>query len=445
MPSINTRIVASASIVLAIFIAATGLALDRAFRDSARSARQERLLGQVYLLIAATEVDEEGRVTIPQTLSEARFSLPASGLYGEITNSTGGIVWRSESALDTSIPSANLTAGIQQFGQLVNNNGETFFVYGLGVNWAAGTHHFPLTFTVAEDLAPFNAQLNLYRQSLWGWLGGMALLLLLAQAAVLRWSLRPLRRVARDLSAIESGRQQQLEGVYPLEIKKLTDNLNALIKRERAQQTRYRDALADLAHSLKTPLAVIRATLTDQAKQHSLPDTVEEQVARMDHIVAYQLQRAATAGRATGLSARISIQPIVEKIVASLNKVYRDKQIRTHVVVNPGAHFRGDEGDLTEVLGNLADNAYKWCKGTVQVEVRTLDNQLTITVEDDGPGIAAAEAAHVLERGVRADEVVHGHGIGLAVVRDIVQSYDGRIIIARSPLGGAAISLHLPN
>src|SRR5690606_28273034 len=155
------------------------------------------------------------------------------------------------------------------------------FVQSLGINWAAGNTHHAFTFSVSEDLTEFNQQINHYRQSLWGWLAALALLLLLAQAATLRWGLRPMRRVSKELSAIQQGQQEKLEGTYPREIKQLTDNLNALLQHERAQQQRYRNALADIAHSLKTPLAVVRGALSDAQTPQPLAGILEEQVARM--------------------------------------------------------------------------------------------------------------------------------------------------------------------
>jgi two-component system, OmpR family, sensor histidine kinase PhoQ len=442
MKSINTRIIVSASIVLLVFIIATGLALDRAFRDSARSARQERLLGQIYLLIAAAEVDADGLIAMPLSFSEARFSLPGSGLYGTIIDEAGGIAWRSPSALGVETPLPKpIPAGQQQFNQREDLNGRPFFVYSLGISWAAGARHFPFTVTVAEDLTAFNAQLDLYRRSLWSWLGGMAVLLLCAQMIVLRWGLRPLRRVTGEISAIEAGRQERLQGDYPYEIARLTDNLNALLKREHAQQKRYRDALADLAHSLKTPLAVVRGALSSKRDLGTLASAVDEEVTRMNQIVEYQLQRAATAGRSMGLGIRTPLRPVAEKIIASLRKVYRDKQVSVACEIAESVFFRGDEGDLTELLGNLTDNAFKWCAGKVAIHAEIREGKLSITVEDDGPGIDAAQAQHILERGIRTDQTVPGHGIGLAIVRDIVQSYEGEIAIEPSNLGGAAIRI----
>ena len=440
--SLNKRMILSASFVLAIFIVLTALGLDRAFYDSARSARQERLLGQLYLLIAAAEVDSKGQLSLPATLSEARFSMPGSGLYAFVTDRNGARVWNSPSALGEAAPFATkLAAGSKRFEKRADQAGHVFFVQSLGVNWAVGQQHFAFTFSVSEDLAEFNAQIYQYRKSLWGWLAALASLLVLVQAAVLRWGLRPLRVVARDLNAIESGRQEKLLGNYPKEIKRLTDSLNSLIQHERAQQIRYRNALGDLAHSLKTPLAILRGALSDKT---SLPATVEEQVARMDDIVAYQLQRAATAGTTKLMAAPIPILPVAEKIIAALHKVHHEKGVSTEIRIPSNLTFSGDEGDLMELLGNLLDNAFKWCNKSVKISAVAEQGHLKLTLEDDGAGIAPSQAENILQRGVRADEVVPGHGIGLAIVRDIVAAYAGTLEVGRSSLGGAAVTLDFP-
>jgi two-component system sensor histidine kinase PhoQ len=271
----------------------------------------------------------------------------------------------------------------------------------------------------------------------------MALLLLATQWAILRWGLSPLRRMADELTRLERGEQQEIAGRYPSEVQRLTDNLNTLLTHERAQQKRYRDAAADLAHSLKTPLALLRAALAD-AKQHGeLSGSVDEQVAHMDRIVAYQLQRAATSGR-TGLATPQPVRPAVDRLLAALVKVYGQKTVEADVAIGVNLRFRGDEGDLTELLGNVLDNAFKWAKSRVRVSATFGGGSLSLLVEDDGPGIAAEELERVLQRGARADQSVPGQGIGLAVVRDIADAYGGHVKIARSQLGGAAITLVLP-
>jgi two-component system sensor histidine kinase PhoQ len=433
-----------AGLVLAVFIALSAFALERAFRDSARSAREERLLAQVYLLMAAAEVDAQGRLTVSNSPSEPRLEMPGSGLYATVSDGQGRTVWRSPSALSEEVPSdTGLPAGSQRFEQVTASAGRGFFLQSFGVSWATAGGSYPFTFSVAEDLKPYQEQLNVYRRSLWGWLGAMALLLLVAQSLILRWGLSPLRRVADELTRLEQGQQEQIGGNYPTELRRLTDNLNTLLTHERAQQKRYRDALADLAHSLKTPLALVRGALKQSRPEPEAARTLEEQVERMDHIVGYHLQRAAASGRSR-LIAPQPVRPAVERMLKALAKVHAGKCIDTEVAMDAALRFRGDEGDLLELLGNVLDNACKWCRSKVRVSAALKEGQLALSVEDDGPGIPDADAERVQQRGIRADQSVPGHGIGLAVTRDIVEAYGGRILIARSALGGAAVTLLLP-
>lgn len=435
MNSLAARIGWSAALVLAIFVALTAWALERAFTDSAGAAMRERLLAQLYLVMAATEVTREGEVSLPQLLGEPRLNLPDSGLYARIDRPDGTPLWHSPSAVGRALPPPGPAR--EHFGREVVG-GERYFVASLRIDWETDSGSLPLVYSVAEHPAPFEEQMARYRRNLWGWLGAMAALLLLALTAALAWGLRPLRRVAAEVRAIESGARHSLEGDYPREIRGLSDNINTLLHHERAQQARYQHALADLAHSLKTPLAVLRGI--DAGAQGPL---LEEQVARMDAIVQHQLQRAATAGRAA-LAAPIAVAPLLQRLLAALAKVHAGKPVQVAQAVDPAARFRGEEGDLMELLGNLLDNAHKWCRGRVLVRAETGSGRLRLSVEDDGPGIAAGQAGQVLARGVRLDEATPGHGIGLAMVRDIVAAYDGTLEIGRSALGGAAIHVTLP-
>jgi len=443
MRSLTGRVAVGAGLVLAVFIALSAFALERAFRDSARSSRQERLLAQVYLLMAAAEVDAQGGLTLGSGPMDPKLEMPGSGLYAVVGDDKGSVVWRSRSALNVELPQIlPLPAGSQRFDETAAAR-DGFFVQSFGVSWATVGGSYPFTFSVAEDLQPYREQLNIYRRSLLGWLGAMALLLLVAQSLILRWGLSPLRSVADELTRLEEGRQENIAGTYPTEVKRLTDNLNTVLTQERARQKRYSDALADLAHSLKTPLALVRGALSAAKPDPGLACTLEEQVERMDRIVGYHLQRAAASGR-SGLTAPQPVRPAVERTLNALTKVHADKRIETEVAIDAAMRFRGDEGDLIELLGNVLDNACKWCRSRVRVSATLSENQLALTIEDDGPGISDTDAQSVLERGGRADQSVPGHGIGLAVTRDIVEAYGGRIAIARSALGGAAVTLLLP-
>ncbi len=444
--SLSLRMALAAGIVLAVFVVLVGLALEQALRDGARNARQERLQAQVYLLLAAAEVDDRGRLSVEGPLAEPRLQTSSSGLVGQVADAQGRVVWRSRSALGApGLPAPPaLPPGDRRFERVEDAAGTAHFVQHFGVSWTTGTGSHRFTFAVAEDLAPYERQLADYRRTLWGWLGAMAVLLLGAQAATLRWGLRPLRQLTQALARLEKGQDARLEGEPPAELQGLTDNLNALLARERAQQARYRNALADLAHSLKTPLALVRAELRRGPTDPALRAQLEEQVQRMDHVIDHQLQRAGAAGRST-LAPPMPLRPLVERLHAALAKVHADKAPAWAVEIPPRARVRLDEGDLTELLGNLLDNACKWCTGSVRVACTAAGTTLILNVEDDGPGIDAALGMAVLQRGVRADQATPGHGIGLAVVRDIVDALGGELEISRSAvLGGAHITLRLP-
>ncbi|MFQ5354925.1 MAG: ATP-binding protein [Mariprofundaceae bacterium] len=418
--------------------------MERAFFDSARSSMQERQLGQIYLLLAAAETDASGTISMPETLAESRFSTPGSGLYAEITAANQTIAWRSSSVLGQEPPFPGmLKPGAQNFQQRQDKAGKIFFVYSLGINWATKSGDFPFTFHVAEDLTAFQAQISKYRHSLWAWFGAMAVLLLLTMLIVLRWGLAPLRQLTSELSLIESGKQERIEGAYPQELHKLTGSLNTLMHHERTQQKRYRNALADLAHSLKTPLAILRGMIGEKKSKPLLTQAVEEQVERMDQIVMYQLQRAATAGPST-LAKPIAVRAAAQRIMDALKKAHRDKSVQTQLEVEDGICFQGDEGDLLELLGNLVENAFKWCSSQVSLRAELNGKYILLILEDDGPGIDAGQAEKILQRGVRADQSVPGHGIGLAIVQDIIQTYDGSIRIEQNRSGGAKLILELP-
>jgi len=432
--SINTRTIIGAGLVLSVFLVLTGLALDRAFEDSARTSIQERLRGQLYLLIGETNVSETGSVSLPPQSALTRLNQPDSGLYASVYKDSQ-LVWQSRSVISTQ-PAfiSTLPPGEERFEHLREKNN---FLFSYGIDWQTATSNIMLTFSLIEDTQSFNAQINQYRQTLWSWLGGMAILLLLAQLAALRWGLRPLRTVADELVNIEQGRQEKLHADYPDELRGLTGNLNTLLSHERAQQQRYRHALADLAHSLKTPLAVLQGAIDD-------PQTIREQVGRIQQSIDYQLQRAATAGR-SGLNPPIPLRPVIDNLVVALQKVYRDKQLAFNVTISSDTLIRADQGDLTELFGNLLDNACKWGKQIIRIDAEQIGDVLNIRVHDDGQGISSEQLEHILQRGGRADEAVTGQGIGLAVVQEIIDAYGGKLTLKNHADGGLLISIIFPN
>jgi len=445
--SLNTRLLAASTVVLAAFLGITGLVLDNAFRASAESALRDRLQNQLYALLAASDVDELGALKLPAELPDPRFSQVGSGLYAEVVDAGGHTLWRSRSTLGLRIPyPKSERVGRRVFTPLSTRSGVRLMSLVYMVSWETNSRAQHYGYRVAENLSTVESQIRKFRNSLWGWLGGAALLLLAVQTLVLRWSLAPLRRVADDLRAIESGLAQRLRGDYPRELRRLTDNLNALLDSAENHLGRYRDSLGNLAHSLKTPLAVLRGALEGQGDDASLRRVAQEQLDAMKQLIDYQLQRAAASGRVS-LATPVPVRPIVDKIVAALNKVYADKGVEIRVAVAPDVSFLGDSGDLTEMLGNLLDNASKWCQRFVDIRAAETEGQppaLEITVDDDGPGIPDTERSRVLERGARADNQVPGHGLGLAMVADTVALYRGQLLLENRPSGGLRAILRFP-
>jgi two-component system sensor histidine kinase PhoQ len=315
----------------------------------------------------------------------------------------------------------------------------SFLAVSYGVNWAAGERAAPLLLSVVEDRSEFDREIAVFARTLWTWLGGAGLLLLLAQILLLQWGLAPLRRVTAEIRRIEDGEQARIEGRYPTEIAPLTDNLNTLIQQERVRQGRYKEALSYLAHSLKTPLAVLRNALAEPAQ---LPAAVQQQVARMDDIVQHQLGRAG-AGGATRFAPPVLIAPVLDRVRDALAKVYAEKELAITTECVPDLSWRIDEGDLFEILGNVMDNAAKWAKSRVAARAWREDGRLLVRVEDDGPGFSDTES--ILQIHVRGDERVPGHGVGLAVVNDLVASHHGELKLSRSgELGGGRVEIVLP-
>lgn len=429
--SLRARLLMVSLTVLLGFVVLTGAVLDRAFRASADAVQTQRLEGLLYLLVGVIDVGPNGELLVPSQLPESQLSVPGSGLYAGITQTALHEQWLSNSTIGFNIPfDEQLGAGVHQTEVRRAGDGKLYRVVSQGVRWSTGNKSVLLVFSVAAPLAAQVAEINVYRRSLWSALGVMSVLLLIALVLVQRWGLRPLGKLSQKLAAMESGAARQVDGVYPAELSPLVNNLNHLLAREFTQIERYRAALGDLAHSLKTPLAVLRGAAHDG----HLPTVLEEQVGRMDQIVQYQLQRASTSG-ASQTAPPLVLATLLRRLLTTMDKVYADKKLQLECLVDDEFSARLDEGDALELLGNLIDNACKWAHHQVQVQAERSEGGIYLTVDDDGPGIP--EPDRVLGRGQRGDERMPGHGIGLAIVQDIALAYRGEVRIEISPLGGA--------
>lgn len=445
MNSLRARLLAATGIVLIAFVAFTGFALERAVRERAELAQRDKLQGLAYALLGSAEITDAGEFRLSaRSLPDGALGRPGSGVYAMVVNEKDDVLWRSPSLLDSIPISQSPAVGETRYANVSTPAGAEWQTLSFGIRWVVDSgESFRYTLVVAEDSRPFYAQLERFRGVLWAWLTFAAVILLVLQLAILQWGLSPLRRVTRALAEIESGEKPRIDGEYPAEIRPLVFNLNAMLASERQRLKRYRNALGDLAHSLKTPIAVLHGLVEDENLPPEHSRQLRGQVGRVNEIVDYQLQRAAAAGKRT-LAPPVALRPIVAKIVAALGKVYYDANVVFSLSIPPNLKLAVDDGDLTEIMGNLLDNAAKYGHGEVMVSARKRKGEVEISIDDNGPGFPEQDRIALLERGVRADTRREGQGIGLAVTGEIVQAYDGRIKLDKSPQNGGRIQLHFP-
>lgn len=442
--SLRARLLWVSLALLLLFLSLTAWVLDQAFVRSVQKNAQSQLQLHVYGLLTAAE-DVDGKLELPEILQEPRFNRLSTGLFGWVVDSKGQVIWQSvssEGLVPTSIKGASI--GEADFRQVTLSDGGRYRL-AFSVIWEAEDNsENQYTFIVSESASFYETQINGFRRALWGWLIGLTVVLLVVQFVITTWGLGPLKQMAFHLHKIEKGESDRLEGEYPKELSGVVTNLNLLIDHERRQRERYKNSLGDLAHSLKTPLAVVKGSISLTEDHNELKRVINEQTERMDSIVAYQLKRAIAASPAN-LSQRVPLLPLVKRITGALDKVYRDKAVQLTNELVDDLVLGGDESDFYEVFGNVLDNAYKHCRSQVKITYRVSEDQKAhcFAIEDDGQGIPEEQRQEVLNRGTRADTSVAGQGIGLSVVRDIIESYNGEIKVDSSDLGGARISIDL--
>lgn len=446
--SLVKRLVLALGALSVVLSGVAAVALDALFRSNALEARYDVLDAQVIALIATAELDAAGNLA-PATLAEARLATPGSGLYAEIRSSDGSVTWRSPSALGSGLAlQATPEVGARQTETVVLPDGTRVLAKSLGVSWETGAGPARTFYlSAAESLEPYHEEVARVRLGLAAGAGILMLALVGGLSFGLRWGLMPLRRLEREIAEVEAGGRDLLGTGWPRELVGVTANLNALLSGERARLARYRSTLGNLAHSLKTPIAALKAMMSSAAP--SMQGQVEPQLGRMQSIVEHQLRRAVLAGAGSTV-ASVSVAGPLEELASALGKVYRDKSVDFRLEVAPGLAYPMESGDLLELTGNLLDNAFKYCRRRVVLRARPEERSewrrpgLELEIEDDGAGIAEADRQRVLERGVRVDESVDGQGIGLAAAREVAAAYGGTLEIDAGTLGGARVRVRLP-
>ncbi|MCS2158691.1 two-component system sensor histidine kinase PhoQ [Scandinavium sp. H11S7] len=338
-------------------------------------------------------------------------------------------------------------AVIQQLNEIRQQDDDSEMTHSVAVNIYPATAHLPQMTIVVVDTIPIELKRS---YMVWSWfiyvLAANLLLVIPLLWVAAWWSLRPIESLAKEVRELEEHHRETLNPETTRELTSLVQNLNRLLKSERDRYDKYRTTLTDLTHSLKTPLAVLQSTLRSlRGNKLSVEDAepvMLEQISRISQQIGYYLHRASMRTGSMLLSRELhSVAPLLDNLTSALNKVYQRKGVNITLDISPEISFVGEQNDFMEVLGNVLDNACKYCLEFVEVSARQTDDHLHIFVEDDGPGIPRSKRDLVFDRGQRADTLRPGQGVGLSVAREIVDQYEGKILPGDSPLGGAKMEV----
>ncbi len=440
--SLLARLVGLAVLWIAVALLAAGLVLAHLFRAHVERAFDARLRDHMAELVALADTDAAGRLRLKRPSVDSNFARPLSGWYWQIRDSTGRIersrsLWDQELAVPAAAPSPRLVV-------LAGPRGQSLRALVRAVDLPDTPA--PFGFVVAGPQEEIEKAVQALVWALAVALVVLGLGLVGAVVGQVGVGLRPLRHLRRAVAAVRAGRAARVDGAYPAEVAPLADEINALLAHDAEVVMRARTQAGDLAHALKTPLAVLANEAAGLPPERAA--LVRGQADLMRRHIDRHLSRARAAASHSVLGARCAVGPVGAALVRTLGALYRDRAVAIAVDGLDGLVFCGDRHDLEEMLGNLMDNACKWGRTQVRVAGRRVarpdGDRLELTVEDDGPGIPEEAVAEALVRGRRLDENVPGSGLGLAIVDDLAALYGGGVALRRSGLGGLAAVLDLP-
>jgi signal transduction histidine kinase len=464
--SLATRLFVSATVWVVVILLLTGIVLSSVYRQASERAFDRRLNLYLRTLVADVATPDEPLDRQFQSLGEPLFELPLSGWYWQVTrtDSDKPEVRSSRSLWDKKLPKledrgVELTAAGIRIGYVDGPEGQTLRMVERPVDLGADGKFLVM---VAGDASEIFEETRAFDYYLGGTFAALSIVLVLTTIFQVRFGLAPLKRISDAIADIRSGRAERLEGEFPVEIAPLARETNALIDANREIVERARTHVGNLAHAIKTPLSVMVNEASARGGDPFAAKVLEQTDVMRDQ-VAHHLERARIAARLTVIATVTEVAPAIEALRRTMEKIHRDRGIVIEVEAEASAKFRGERQDLEEMVGNLVDNACKWARTKVFLEVRVegagatarggatraagADEdgpKLRIIVDDDGRGLSEAERAQVSRRGQRLDESKPGSGLGLSIVIDLAALYGGSLTLGTAPIGGLRAELVLP-
>ncbi len=448
--SLSFRLALYAAAGSAIALIAAGVIFIALFRQSVERNFDDRLDVLSRALVGASVSGEGLALDHTAGIGEPRFALPQSGWYWQIRDAeTGGILATSASLFGNTLPEIDLpderdTIRVHTFrgpgGRQLRSLERRVRI----------SDDQAFAILIAGDAEALAEDVSRFRNTTIVTLGLFAIILALGAALLIRFGLQPLRNMRAALSRVRRGEAERLEGEYPSEIAPVIDDLNALLRSNREIVDRARTHVGNLAHALKTPLAVLQNEAADPANVDAaaMAAKVREQTRAMNEQITHNLNRARMAAHTNVIGAITPVSEVIEGLARVMRKVHQDKGLMIHVTIPEDMKFRGERHDFEEMVGNLIDNACKWANSHVVIRASKLRGKsrdsMILTVVDDGPGLPEDTETSALSRGERLDESKPGSGLGLSIVRELVRIYDGNLVLESSEVGGLRVRLTLP-
>lgn len=444
--SLRFRLLAGAAVSIILALVAAGIVLSELFQDHVRRRFEAELINHLEQMAALLEMGADGAPALRQPLSDPRFQRPLSGLYWQVDGPEAPGL-RSRSLWDAvlPLPPDEVADGAIHRHTVTGPSGRRLLALERSITFPDGTA--PHRIAVAADEGEVLDAAAAFDRVLWLSLGVLGAVLVAAAVVQVDVGLKPLSRLRSELAEVRSGRKKRFGATVPSEVRPLVEDLNALLNHSEAVIGRARLQAGNLAHALKTNLAVLanEARALEPANARDLGAAMTRQVEVMRRHIDHHMARARAAAARGVPGIGTPVAECASALGRVLEKLNAGSELRITVAVPPDHVFAGEREDLDEMLGNLMENACTWARGRIGVSSRdAADGMLALVVDDDGPGLPAGRREAVLAPGVRLDESTPGAGLGLAVVRDIARLYGGDIRLTDSPFGGLRAELLLP-
>ena len=438
--SLSVRLIAVWAVFLVITLEAASLGLQTLFERSITRRTLSELTLDLSLLAQALQRDSNGAVSLATAPTDPLFAVAFSGRYWQVSRENQTIL-RSPSLWDSSLKlDSNVKPAVEQsFIRLKGPDEQNLFGMTRMVK-LPGTDATPLTIIAAVDYAEIEIAKRRFSSDLLVGLIGLACLLLLAASAHVIIGLKPLKDIHARLARVRNGDIRRLEGSFPTEVMPLVIETNALLDAQDAALEAARTRASNLAHGLKTPLAVMAAQsrILRRRGDLDLANQIDSQLESMRRHVEREMARSRARGPSATHHQRIDTTVAIMHLVGAISILPKGQQLRWEMALTSPLMLGIDQADFNELMGNLIDNAQKWARTKIKIHSRITSGNAIFTVEDDGPGVATTEVDRILQRGERADTSVPGTGLGLAITSDLVGIYNGRLDVSRSSLGGLA-------